>query len=310
VSESLRGDNCARGLKDALSELGDSDDELPALEPDEVDELPSFKHPERYGDAPDEDFVKDDHDVEIDDECNAETEVESCNMLERAMQNGLPAEKEAELRMIVSKTANVFWTRLGADPAVDDKPVQILPEEEVSPQRANVRRCRPLQLGFLVSRVKELERLEVVEQNTNSRWASTPHSVPTSKAEADRLTVDLRQVHQRTEPTVWPMKNLESCSPQLAASACYASAGFSICYLHLALDEDSQECQSFVAPDGVYPPRPVLHGQVRANACAQAAVRIMFQGLVDKLLSWLVDLLLHCRDVGGLRRVQEPFLNG
>jgi hypothetical protein len=180
----------------------------------------------------------------------------------------------------------------------------------VSPQRANVRRCRPLQLGFLVSRVKELERLEVVEQNTNSRWASTPHSVPTSKAEADRLTVDLRQVHQRTEPTVWPMKNLESCSPQLAASACYASAGFSICYLHLALDEDSQECQSFVAPDGVYPPRPVLHGQVRANACAQAAVRIMFQGLVDKLLSWLVDLLLHCRDVGGLRRVQEPFLNG
>jgi hypothetical protein len=51
-------------------------------------------------------------------------EVEIDNLLERAMQNGLPAEKEAELRRIVSKTANVFWTRLGADPAVDDKPVQ------------------------------------------------------------------------------------------------------------------------------------------------------------------------------------------
>jgi hypothetical protein len=123
-SESLRGDNCARGLKDALSELGDSDDELPALEPDEVDEPPSFKHPERYGDAPDEDFVKDDHDVEIDDECRAEMEVEIDKTLERAMQNGLPAEKETELRRIVSTHANVFWTRLGADPAVDDKPVQ------------------------------------------------------------------------------------------------------------------------------------------------------------------------------------------
>jgi hypothetical protein len=123
-SEIPKGDNCARGLKDALSRLGDSDDELPALEPDEVDEPPSFKHPERYGDAPDEDTVNDDDDVEIDDECRAETEVESDNMLERAMQNGLPPEKEAELRRIVSKTADVFWTRLGADPAVDDKPVQ------------------------------------------------------------------------------------------------------------------------------------------------------------------------------------------
>jgi hypothetical protein len=46
-SEIPKGDDCARGLKDALSELGDSDDELPALEPDEEDEPPSFKHPER-----------------------------------------------------------------------------------------------------------------------------------------------------------------------------------------------------------------------------------------------------------------------
>jgi hypothetical protein len=44
-------------------------------------------------------------------------------MLERAMQNGLPVEKEAELRRIVSKHADVFRTRLGADPAVDDKPM-------------------------------------------------------------------------------------------------------------------------------------------------------------------------------------------
>jgi hypothetical protein len=35
----------------------------------------------------------------------------------------------------------------------------------------------------------------------------------------------------------------------------------------------------------------------------------MIQDLADKLLSWLVDMLLHCRDVDGLLRVQEPFLN-
>jgi hypothetical protein len=35
----------------------------------------------------------------------------------------------------------------------------------------------------------------------------------------------------------------------------------------------------------------------------------MFQDLADKLLSWLDDLLLHCRDVDGLVRVQKCFLN-
>jgi hypothetical protein len=156
-SEFTKGDNCARGLKEALAGLGDSDDELPALEPNEVDDPPSFKHPERCGDAPDEDFVKDDHDVEIDDECRAETEVESDKVLERAMQNGRPAEKESELKGYVSKHADVFRTRLGADSAVDDKPVQILPEEGVPPHRAKVRRCRPLQLTFLANKVRELE---------------------------------------------------------------------------------------------------------------------------------------------------------
>jgi hypothetical protein len=36
----------------------------------------------------------------------------------------------------------------------------------------------------------------------------------------------------------------------------------------------------------------------------------MFQDLADKRLSWLVDMLLHCRDVNGLRRVHGTFLNG
>jgi hypothetical protein len=132
----------------------------------------------------------------------------------------------------------------------------------------------------------------------------------TSNAEGDRLTVDLPQVHQCTEPIAWPTTDVESCSPQLAASTCCASADFSKCNWQLALDEDSQECQSFVAPGGVYPPRPVLHGQVSATACAQAAVRVMFQDLADKRLSWLDDLLLHGRDVDGLHGVQDTFLNG
>jgi hypothetical protein len=141
-------------------------------------------------------------------------------MLERAIQNGLPAEKEAELRSYVSKHADVFRTRLGANPAVDDKPVQMLPVEGVPPHRAKVRRCSPPQLAFLADRVKELKVLRLFEQNMNSRRASVPHSVPTSKAEGDRLAVDLRQVHQRTEPIVWPMNDVESCTHRLAASTC------------------------------------------------------------------------------------------
>jgi hypothetical protein len=105
------------------------------------------------------------------------------------------------------------------------------------------------------------------------------------------------------------MCDMRSCAHRLAASACSASADFSKRYWQLALDEDSQECQSFAAPDGVYTPHRDLHGQVSAPACAQAAVRIVFQGLADKLLSWLDGLLLHCRDADDLLRVQDTFLN-
>jgi hypothetical protein len=153
-----------------------------------------------------------------------------------------------------------------------------------------------------------LKGWELSARTQTAEERSAPHIVPKSNAEGYRLTVDLRQGSQRTEPIVWPMTDVESCAHRLAASACSARADFSNCYLQLALDEDSQECQSFVAPDGAYPPRPVLHGQVRATACAQAAVRIIFQDLADKLLSWLDGLQLHCRDADGFRRVLETFL--
>jgi hypothetical protein len=175
------------------------------------------------------------------------------------MQNGLPAEREAELRRIVSTHANVFRTRLGADPAVDDNPVQMLPEEEVPPYWAKDGRHSPPQQTFLASRVEELERMGVVGQNTNSRWASAPHIVPRSNAEGYRLTVDLRQVNQRTEPIVWPVSDRESCTHRLTAFTYCASADFSKCLWPLALDEASQVGQSFVAPGGLYPPHRVLH---------------------------------------------------
>jgi hypothetical protein len=223
-----------------------------------VDKPRSLKHPERYEDAPDEDTVMDDDDVEIGDECKAETEVEIDKTLERAMQNGLPAEKEAELRRIVSKTTNVFRTRLGVDPAVDDKPEQMLLEEGVPPYRAKVRRCRPPQLAFLADKVKELERLGVVEQNTNSRWASAPHSVPTSNAEGYRLTADLRQVNQHTEPIVWPMTDLESCAHRLAASACSASADFSKCIFAARFGRGRSGVPVFCSPRRRVPTAPSL----------------------------------------------------
>jgi hypothetical protein len=84
------------------------------------------------------------------------------------MQDGLPTEREAKLRGIDSTHANVFRTRLGADPAVDDKPKQILPEEEVSSYWAKDGRHSPPRLAFLADMVKELERMGVVRQNTNS----------------------------------------------------------------------------------------------------------------------------------------------
>ena len=62
------------------------------------------------------------------------------------------------------------------------------------------------------------------------------------------------------------MPHIDSVLSQLRATICYACLDFCYGYWQLSLEAESQECQTFICPDGVYSPIRVLHGQINAVA--------------------------------------------
>jgi hypothetical protein len=69
------------------------------------------------------------------------------------------------------------------------------------------------------------------------------------------------------------MPNLETATAKLAGDTCYASIDLCNGYWQMALDEGSQECQSFITPDGVFTPTRVLHGQTNATSYFQSSLQ-------------------------------------
>ena len=150
----------------------------------------------------------------------------------------------------------------------------------------------------------------LVYKNTNSAWASAPLEVPKKGPEKFRFTVDLRALNDQTEKIVWPMPNSETVLSELQGDTCFAS--FDLCegYWQLPSAEETQECESFLCPDGVYTPTRVLHGQCNAVAFIQSTlsdIHVCDEKLSKVLLRWLDDVLAHCKTLAQLMQVLKEF---
>ena len=179
---------------------------------------------------------------------------------------------ESDMRSLVAEYEDTFRTKLGGDSAADVPPMKIILKQDAVPIRVRVRKYSPPQAVFLRSKVDELLQLGLVKRNATSRWACAPLIVPKPGPEAFRFTVDLRPVNAQTEPQAWPMPNMEAAMSELTGDTCFATMGLCHGYWQMPLDTDSQECQSFITPDGVFTPTRVLHGQTNATAHFQAAI--------------------------------------
>ena len=89
------------------------------------------------------------------------------------------------------------------------------------------------------------------------------------------------------------MPNIDSPLSQISGATCFASLDFCHEYWQLPLDRASQECQSFIFPDGVYSPTRVFHGQTNAVAHYQSSILALCTTLRESLLQWLDDILAH-----------------
>jgi hypothetical protein len=106
------------------------------------------------------------------------------------------------------------------------------------------------------------------------------------------MTVDLRVPNASTNPTAWPILNLQDELHELHGSEVFATLDCCQGYWRIPLHKYSQDCQSFITPDGVYTPTHVLHGTRNATQHQQSVFVIMMDDIKSNIKVWLDVCLL------------------
>jgi hypothetical protein len=109
------------------------------------------------------------------------------------------------------------------------------------------------------------------------------------------MTVDLRVPNASTRPSEWPMPNLQDELHDLHGSEVFATLDFCQGYWQISLHKDSQDCQSFITPDGVYTPTRVLHGTRNATQRLQYVLVVMMDYIKSNVKVCLDDCLLNTK---------------
>jgi RNase H-like domain found in reverse transcriptase/Reverse transcriptase (RNA-dependent DNA polymerase)/Integrase core domain/Integrase zinc binding domain len=226
-----------------------------------------------------------------------------------AVSNGLPTENVAALRRLLHDFSDIWSLSLQAGPPAKVLPLVIKLRPDAVPVRTRVRRYSQEKRDFLARFVAELESHGLIYRNPRAAWCSAPLLVFKPGPAKLRFTVDLRPVNSQTVPCSWPMPHVESELARLKGSTCFATFDLSHGYWQLPLDPDSQECQSFITPDGVFTPTRVLHGTTNAVTHMQAVLSEVFSSLNTHILAWLDDLLLHAASPGELLVYLRRFFN-
>jgi Reverse transcriptase (RNA-dependent DNA polymerase)/RNase H-like domain found in reverse transcriptase len=91
------------------------------------------------------------------------------------------------------------------------------------------------------------------------------------------------------------MPNLQDELHDLHGSEVFATLDFCQCYWQIPLHKDSQDCQYFITPDGVYTPTRVLHGTRNATQHLQSMLIVMMDDIKSNIKVWLDDGLLHTK---------------
>jgi hypothetical protein len=157
----------------------------------------------------------------------------------------------------VTECKDVLRLKIGAEPPTNVKPFVIKLRDGAEPVRMSARKYASPQLKFMRVKIRDLEELGLVYKNTGAEWTSPPLILPKTGSDQYRMTVDLRVSNASTKPTAWPMPNLQNELHDLLGSKVFATLEFCQGNWQIPLHKDSQGCQSFITPDGVYTPTPV-----------------------------------------------------
>jgi hypothetical protein len=178
-----------------------------------------------YGDIPDDDPI-DYHDVDVGQGSPEELADAIEGLLTSAEQAGMSRDDVQSLRQLVTECKDVFRLKLGADPPANVRPLVIKLRDGAEPVRMSARKYAPPQLKFMRHKIRELEELGLVYKNTGAEWASPPLILAKPGPDQYRMTVNLRVPNASTNPTAWPMPNLQDELHDLHGSEVFATLDF------------------------------------------------------------------------------------
>jgi hypothetical protein len=211
-----------------------------------------------YGDNPDDDTI-DYHNVDVGQGSPEELADAIEGFMTSAEQAGMSLDGVQSLRQLVTECKDIFRLKLGADPPANVKPLVIKLRDGAEPVRMSARKYASPQLKFMRDKIRELEELDLMYKNTGAEWAIPSLILPKPGPDQYHMTVDLRVPNASTKPTAWPMPNRQDELHDLHGSEVFLTLDFCQGYWQIPLHKDSQDCQFFITPDGVYTPTRVLH---------------------------------------------------
>jgi hypothetical protein len=235
-----------------------------------------------YGNIPDDDPI-DYHDVDIGQGSPEELADAIEGLITTAYQAGMSLDGVQSLRQLVTNGKDVFRSKLGADPPANVKPLVIQLRDGAGDVRMSARKYASPQKKFMRGNIRELEALGFVYKYIGAEWASPPLILPKPTPDQYRMTFDLRVPNASTKPIAWPMPYLQDELNDLHGSKVFATLDFCQGYWQIPLHKDSQDCQSFITPDGVYITTSVLHETRNATQHLQSVLVVMMDGIKSNI---------------------------
>ena len=238
------------------------------------------------------------------DETNAAIE----DMLNDLKKVGLKDEHLNEFRRLVYDYSDIFCVGLSPGSPTKFQPLKINLTPDAKPVRVKLRNYSQDQRDFLRDFVNRLVANGMAYPNPSAIWASAPLLVPKPGPARFRFTVDLRPVNKFTVQNQYPMPNIECELTRLAHARYFSQFDLSHGYWQFGLDKSSQECQSFLTPDGIYTPTRVLHGTTNATTHLQSVITSALPPEVARsTLTWLDDILQFSTNVASHLVLLEKF---
>eukprot|EP00736_Rhodelphis_marinus_P010119 Rmarinus@m.1922 len=200
-----------------------------------------------------------------------------------------------KLQRLLARHADMWRTRLGADPPARVPPLRVRLAESgrrSSLLKAKARRCSKTQRSFLRAATEEQCKLGLAFRNHESVYAS-PVVLVRKPDSSLRLCVDLSVVNQLIESSPYPLPRLQQLFLYLNGKRFYAVLDLFKGFWQFPIDESCQEFFSFVTPDGIYTPTRVpMGGRTSAEHFQACMDHVLGDLILAVCLVYLDDILV------------------